>query len=146
LGSLNHWEKASFTEDNKSIQKLIETVFTAHGNAYRTSSSKTLKLHLRGTPFQLQVWQALFDIPYGCTVSYDAIAKRIQKPLAVRAVGTAIGRNPIAILIPCHRVISKTGKIHRYRYGTPRKKDILKTEEEIIENRKSVQNTLDKFY
>ncbi|WP_156320874.1 methylated-DNA--[protein]-cysteine S-methyltransferase [Bacillus sp. JCM 19041] len=82
-----------------------------------------------GTPFQQAVWQALQDIPYGETVTYSAIAEKIDKPKAVRAVGTAIGANPILIAVPCHRVVSKSGRGSGYRGGLDMKQALLELEQ-----------------
>ncbi|MFN2430864.1 MAG: methylated-DNA--[protein]-cysteine S-methyltransferase, partial [Cryomorphaceae bacterium] len=82
---------------------------------------KTLQLHLKGTPFQLKVWEALLQIPIGRLSSYATVAHNIGSPNASRAVGTAIGKNPIAYLIPCHRVIQSGGLLGGYRWGTTRK-------------------------
>lgn len=84
-----------------------------------------LTLHLRGTPFQLQVWQALLTIPSGQLCSYGQLAAQLERPRAARAVGTAIGQNPIACLIPCHRVICASGALGGYRWGVSRKAAIL---------------------
>ena len=81
-----------------------------------------------GTPFQSQVWRALCDIPYGETVSYGEIAKRIGNPNAVRAVGLANGSNPIAVIIPCHRVIGSNGSLTGYGGGLPIKQALLALE------------------
>ena len=80
-----------------------------------------VKLHLKGTDFQLKVWEALLKIPMGDLTTYGSIAASIQKPSASRAVGTAIGSNPVAFLIPCHRVIQATGNLGGYMWGTTRK-------------------------
>jgi AraC family transcriptional regulator of adaptative response/methylated-DNA-[protein]-cysteine methyltransferase len=87
-----------------------------------------LNVHLRGTNFQLKVWEALLQIPSGAATTYEGIASRIGKPAAMRAVGTAVGHNPIAVLIPCHRVIRKAGEFGNYRYGALRKKALLARE------------------
>ncbi len=84
-----------------------------------------VKLHLKGTPFQLKVWEALLKIPAGQASTYAAIAQSIDHPKAVRAVGSAVGANPIAYLIPCHRVIRSTGIIGDYHWGTTRKTAML---------------------
>ena len=86
---------------------------------------KQVKLHLKGTAFQLKVWESLLKIPTGSVDSYGNIAKAIQQAKASRAVGTAIGQNPVAFLIPCHRVIQATGGIGGYRWGTTRKTAII---------------------
>ncbi|KAA0941675.1 methylated-DNA--[protein]-cysteine S-methyltransferase [Sporosarcina sp. ANT_H38] len=87
-----------------------------------------LPIDLHGTPFQQIVWKALQEIPYGQTVSYSDIAKRIEKPNAVRAVGTAIGANPVLIVVPCHRVIAKNGKLGGFRAGLEMKVQLLELE------------------
>jgi AraC family transcriptional regulator of adaptative response/methylated-DNA-[protein]-cysteine methyltransferase len=84
-----------------------------------------IRLHLKGTPFQLKVWESLLNIPLGKLTSYGSVANQIGKPNASRAVGTAIGNNPIAFLIPCHRVIQSSGNIGGYRWGNSRKSAII---------------------
>lgn len=84
-----------------------------------------IKLHLKGTAFQLKVWETLLKIPSGKLASYGSIARHIQKPLASRAVGTAIGDNPVAFLIPCHRVIQASGLFGEYHWGATRKTAII---------------------
>ncbi|WP_424001425.1 methylated-DNA--[protein]-cysteine S-methyltransferase [Maribacter sp. IgM3_T14_3] len=85
------------------------------------SHISNIKLHLKGTDFQLKVWDALLKIPMGQLSSYGKIAEQLQKPKASRAVGTAIGSNPVAFLIPCHRVIQASGNIGGYAWGNTRK-------------------------
>jgi methylated-DNA-[protein]-cysteine S-methyltransferase len=87
-----------------------------------------LPLALQGTPFQLRVWNALCAIPYGTTTSYGELAKQIGQPKAVRAVGLANGANPIAIIVPCHRVIGSNGKLTGYGGGLPLKENLLALE------------------
>lgn len=89
------------------------------------SQISKIKLHLKGTDFQLKVWDALLKIPLGQLSSYGKIAQKIQKPKASRAVGTAIGSNPVAFLIPCHRVIQSSGEIGGYMWGNTRKTSII---------------------
>lgn len=88
----------------------------------------TLPLAARGTAFQQAVWQALCDIPYGETRSYGDIARAIDKPAAVRAVGAANGRNPLSIIVPCHRVIGQNGSLTGYAGGLPIKQELLRLE------------------
>lgn len=83
---------------------------------------------LTGTPFQVTVWQALRDIPYGETISYGELARRIGRPSASRAVGAANGRNPVSIVVPCHRVIGGDGSLTGYGWGTARKAWLLEHE------------------
>jgi AraC family transcriptional regulator of adaptative response/methylated-DNA-[protein]-cysteine methyltransferase len=92
---------------------------------FASESKKQTVLHVPGTAFQLKVWQALLRIPPGRLASYGQIAQAIGKPSAARAVGTAIGRNPVAIAIPCHRVIRENGMLGGYHWGEGRKLSIL---------------------
>jgi AraC family transcriptional regulator of adaptative response/methylated-DNA-[protein]-cysteine methyltransferase len=80
-----------------------------------------IKLHLKGTEFQLKVWEMLLKIPMGQLTTYGTIARGIDRPHACRAVGTAIGDNPVAFLIPCHRIIQSTGVLGNYHWGSARK-------------------------
>ena len=111
-------------EDYKATVSLIEPIFDLRYNHH----GKPLNVHLRGTNFQLKVWEALLQVPLGAVTTYSGIAARIGKPNALRAVGTAVGHNPIAVLIPCHRVIRKVGEFGNYRYGELRKKALLARE------------------
>jgi methylated-DNA-[protein]-cysteine S-methyltransferase len=89
----------------------------------------TLPLDLRGTPFQKGVWEALLEIPYGETRSYSDIARAIGRPAAVRAIGLANGANPVSIIVPCHRVIGKSGDLVGYGGGLERKRALLELED-----------------
>ena len=121
--------EAKYAEDNKAIQKTAERIMAIwRGEGDRR---KKLTLDLHGTNLQIQVWQALLRIPLGETLTYGDIAKEIKKPKASRAVGNAVGLNPISLLIPCHRVIRSTGIIDNYGWGSPRKKLILGVEGSI---------------
>ena len=88
----------------------------------------SLALAPAGTPFQQRVWQALREIPYGATISYGELARRIGQPRAVRAVGLANGRNPLSIIVPCHRVIGADGTLTGYGGGLARKRFLLALE------------------
>ncbi|HEY3810068.1 MAG TPA: methylated-DNA--[protein]-cysteine S-methyltransferase [Acidimicrobiales bacterium] len=94
----------------------------------RTRREFDLPLELHGTPFQVEVWTALRAIPYGETTSYAALAEAIGRPAAVRAVGAANGRNPISIIVPCHRVIGADGGLTGYGWGVDRKAWLLEHE------------------
>ncbi len=94
-----------------------------------------LSLAPQGTPFQMRVWQALTEIPYGSTASYGQIATRIGQPTAMRAVGLANGRNPLAIVIPCHRVIGASGTLVGYGGGLDRKRWLLDLEANVLAQR-----------
>ncbi|NMH86565.1 bifunctional helix-turn-helix domain-containing protein/methylated-DNA--[protein]-cysteine S-methyltransferase [Flavivirga algicola] len=89
------------------------------------SKLNNIKLHLKGTPFQLKVWETLLKIPRGGLSTYGSIGNEIEKPKASRAIGTAIGSNPVAFIIPCHRVIKSTGEIGGYMWGNTRKSAII---------------------
>lgn len=97
----------------------LDEYFAGHRRAF------DLPLRLHGTEFQQRVWKALKEIPYGATLSYGELAKRIDSPTASRAVGLANGRNPISILVPCHRVIGADGSLTGYGGGLPRKQWLL---------------------
>jgi AraC family transcriptional regulator of adaptative response/methylated-DNA-[protein]-cysteine methyltransferase len=120
---VNEWKQAQMFEDHRVTAPLVEPIFdlSQRGNT-------SLQLHLRGTNFQLKVWEALLNIPAGAVTTYEGVASMIGVPGAMRAVGTAIGHNPVAVLIPCHRVIRKIGEFGNYRYGAPRKKALLARE------------------
>jgi len=118
------WKEARMIEDYRTTGQLVEPIFALR---FR-DRIKPLNLHLRGTNFQLKVWEALLQIPTGAVTTYEGLAQRIGQPNASRAVGTAVGHNPIAVLIPCHRVIRKVGDFGNYRYGALRKKALLTRE------------------
>ena len=96
-----------------------------------------LLLHPKGTPFQKAVWKALMKIPYGETRSYGDVAKAVGRPTAVRAVGLANGRNPLPIVVPCHRVIGASGKLVGYGGGLPVKQALLDREREVSAARRT---------
>ncbi len=118
------WKQARMIEDYKSTASLVEPIFDLRDSG----RGKPLNVHLRGTNFQLKVWEALLQVQAGAVTTYEGIASSIGKPGATRAVGTAVGHNPIAVLIPCHRVIRKVGEFGNYRYGALRKKALLARE------------------
>ena len=115
------WPGITLRHEPTAVQFLADQVFHVAGR----SSSQPLPVMLRGSAFQLKVWEALLKIPEGRLVSYDQIADAIGQPTASRAVGTAIASNPVGYLIPCHRVIKKTGLFGGYRWGTARKQAML---------------------
>ena len=127
------FENANLSEQELPIHLEAVRIFNPEDN-----SLKRIKLHLKGTPFQLKVWQALLQIPLGEVSSYKDIANKIEQPNASRAVGTAIGQNPIAYLIPCHRVIQTTGQTGGYRWKPIRKSVILGWE--FAQNDKEITN------
>ena len=119
------WTDARLREDQKATGAYVEKIF----NARRPKrNERPIRLLCRGTDFQIKVWEALLKVPKGSVVTYKTIAAEIGSPRAVRAVGTAIGKNPVAYLVPCHRVIRSAGGLGGYRWGISRKKAILGTE------------------
>lgn len=115
------WPQAEFVVDEEATRPFLDPIF----NLSEAKERPSLPLYLKGTNFQIQVWQALLQIPAGTAVSYGTVAQMIGNPKASRAVGSATGSNPIAYLIPCHRVIQQAGNLGNYRWGTSRKKAIL---------------------
>jgi AraC family transcriptional regulator of adaptative response/methylated-DNA-[protein]-cysteine methyltransferase len=115
------WPGASFREDRKGTRPLIDRIFSR----YRREDEYPITLHVAGTNLQIRVWEALLHIPPGTLIAYGDLAERAGFPGAARAVGTAVGQNPIAYLIPCHRVIRSTGAFGNYGGGPVRKKAIL---------------------
>jgi AraC family transcriptional regulator of adaptative response/methylated-DNA-[protein]-cysteine methyltransferase len=115
------WKNAVIVENSSMTANTADRIFS--GN-WRDQTAK-LKLFIHGTNFQIKVWEALLRIPMGKMVTYEEIASYVGKPRAARAVGQAVASNPIAYLIPCHRVIRKIGEFGGYRWGSARKKAIL---------------------
>ena len=111
---------ANYTEQN---DELIEKVIRFFDHDWEKPAE--IKLHLKATEFQLKVWETLLKIPEGELSSYAKIAEQIDNPKATRAVGSAVGDNPVSFLIPCHRVIRSTGVIGEYHWGTARKKAMI---------------------
>ena len=112
----SQFPKARFKQVVDTIQQNALFIFTQDWK-----DLSKIKLHLKGTPFQIKVWEALLKIPMGDVSTYSGIATSINNPNASRAVGTAIGDNPVAFLIPCHRVIRSTGDFGQYHWGSIRK-------------------------
>lgn len=116
LAVLKHkFPNASYTEATDDFQTEALNAFSHEASAAK------VKLHLKGTPFQLKVWQALLTIPTGNLITYGGIARIVNSPNASRAVGSAVGDNPVAFIIPCHRVIQSTGIMGNYHWGSNRK-------------------------
>ena len=116
-----NWPEAEFVEDKSVTDQVVRRIFSADPSR----EARPFHLLLKGTNFQVNVWRALLTIPRGRVLSYQDIAVYLGHPKAFRAVGNAIAINPVGYLIPCHRVVAKSGKIHRYRWGAARKKAIL---------------------
>ena len=117
----SEWPLADFVLDLSGTETAANRLFSPA----MWDQAQPFHVTLKGTNFQVKVWQALLSIPQGAMVSYGDLAAFIGRPTAVRAAAGAVAKNPIAYLIPCHRVISKAGKIHRYRWSAPRKRAIL---------------------
>ena len=115
------WQEAQIVEDPGASQDLIDRIF----NPSFVGTDAPLHLILNGTNFQIKVWEALIKIPFGAVVSYEDVAIQAGVPGATRAVGSAVGKNPISFIIPCHRVIRKTADFGNYGGGKARKKAIL---------------------
>lgn len=116
----------TFEENREKVAQYIDQLEAYFKGELREFD---MPIHVKGTPFQLAVWDALKELPYGTTTSYSGIAERIGNPKAVRAVGAAIGANPILAIIPCHRVIGKNGKMTGFRSGIPMKEFLLQLEQ-----------------
>ena len=119
-----YFPSAQFIYNDEAIEQCLPVIL----KAWKQDRLMDLELDLQGTDFQKTVWQALTDIPLGATVSYGDVANDIGKPKAFRAVGTAVGQNPISLIIPCHRVVQKTGALGNYGWGLPIKEKILAQE------------------
>jgi methylated-DNA-[protein]-cysteine S-methyltransferase len=120
-----HYPKAKLQEGlaPAPVRQAFEAYFRGEARALEAAPWQA-----RGTPFQMQVWQALCTIPAGETLSYAGLAQRIGRPTAVRAVGLANGSNPVAVIVPCHRVIGSDGSLTGYGGGLPRKRWLLELE------------------
>ncbi|MFZ1467943.1 MAG: bifunctional helix-turn-helix domain-containing protein/methylated-DNA--[protein]-cysteine S-methyltransferase [Paracoccaceae bacterium] len=112
------WPQASYTENPTALAPWVAA-------AFGTDPGRSTPLHLIGAPFQIKVWEALLAIPSGHVTTYGDIAGAIGHPAAHRAVGTAVGRNPISFLIPCHRALRRDGGLGGYHWGLPRKRAML---------------------
>lgn len=119
------WPQARWLRDDRVAESWAARIFIGRekGNA-----GTSLKVFVRGTPFQVRVWQALLRIPTGTLTTYGELAARVGNPTASRAVGSAVGANPLSYLIPCHRVIRGTGVIGEYRWGHLRKRALIAQE------------------
>ncbi len=110
------WPAATYVADPYAIAPWVEAAFSGRGKT---------RLQLIGAPFAIKVWQALLEVPSGHVTTYSDIAARIGQPRAVRAAATAVGRNPISWLIPCHRALRKSGELGGYHWGLPVKRAML---------------------
>jgi AraC family transcriptional regulator, regulatory protein of adaptative response / methylated-DNA-[protein]-cysteine methyltransferase len=130
------WGRARLVSQPRRVAPLAAAIFAATSD-WRAGAShpdaRPLHLVLKGTNFQIKVWEALLRIPAGAAVSYQDLARHLGMPAAARAVGNAVGANPVPFVIPCHRVLRKAGDFGGYRYGTARKQAILAWESAALE-------------
>jgi len=131
LGELRQrWALAELVADEDTVRALAERAFLPAAGA-----AAPVEIVLAGTNFQLKVWEALLRVPSGSVVTYQDIAVAIGMPASMRAVGNAVGANPIPVLVPCHRVIRKDGALGGYRYGVTRKRALLGREQAAADER-----------
>lgn len=116
----NIFSNANYSQILSSIQQNALFIFSQDWNKL-----DEIKLHLKGTDFQIKIWQTLLEVPVGGLTTYSSLAQKAGYTGASRAVGTAVGSNPVAFLIPCHRVIKSTGEIGQYHWGAIRKNVII---------------------
>ncbi|GHM99554.1 methylated-DNA--protein-cysteine methyltransferase [Cytophagales bacterium WSM2-2] len=114
-----HWHNSVFHQDQEITSGFIQSIFG------QSEKKKKLHVFVKGTNFQIKVWEALLRLPVGSVATYQNIAQQIQSPRAMQAVGSAVGSNHVAYLIPCHRVIRKDGVLGEYRWTSTRKKSII---------------------
>jgi AraC family transcriptional regulator, regulatory protein of adaptative response / methylated-DNA-[protein]-cysteine methyltransferase len=128
------WPGAALRADAGATSAVIGRMFSPRGARAGADGTAPLALHVRGTNFQVKVWEALLRVPEGAVVAYGELAAAAGRPSATRAVASAVARNPVAYLIPCHRVIRKTGAFGEYRWGAPRKRAMLAWESAMRED------------
>jgi AraC family transcriptional regulator of adaptative response/methylated-DNA-[protein]-cysteine methyltransferase len=117
----SRWPKARYIEDQSATAPYAARVF----DPTQWNADKPLRVVLIGTDFQIRVWEGLLNIPFGGGSTYGDLACQIGKPKAARAVGAAVGRNPVSFVVPCHRVIGKSGELTGYHWGLTRKRAML---------------------
>ena len=124
----NRWPNARFVRDDARIAPLVAQAFEPG----QWSPERPVRVVLIGTDFEVKVWETLLKIPVGRATTYQSVASHIGKPTASRAVGAAVGKNPISFVVPCHRVVGSTGALTGYHWGVPRKRAILGWEAGVI--------------
>lgn len=117
----SRWPNAEYVEDREATASYAQRIF----DPKRWDPKEPLRIVLIGSDFQVRVWEALLRIPLGCAVTYSSIAERLGQPTASRAVGAAVGRNPISFVVPCHRALGKSGALTGYHWGLTRKRAML---------------------
>jgi len=124
----DRWPNARFSRDDAKVTPVAARVF----EPARWNADQPVKVVLIGTDFEVKVWETLLKIPVGRATTYQSVAEHIGKPTASRAVGAAVGKNPISFVVPCHRVVGSTGALTGYHWGVPRKRAILGWEAGVI--------------
>jgi AraC family transcriptional regulator of adaptative response/methylated-DNA-[protein]-cysteine methyltransferase len=124
----NRWPRARFTRNDARIVQMAAGIFEPG----RWSPDQPVRVVLIGTDFEVKVWETLLKIPVGQAVTYSNVANHIGRPTASRAVGAAVGKNPISFVVPCHRVVGTSGALTGYHWGVPRKRAILGWEAGVI--------------
>lgn len=122
------WPKARFRRDDARIAPLVAEIF----DPARWAADRPVRVVLIGTDFEVKVWETLLRIPVGCAATYGEVANFIGRPTAARAVGAAVGKNPISFVVPCHRVVGTSGALTGYHWGVPRKRAILGWEAGVV--------------
>jgi AraC family transcriptional regulator, regulatory protein of adaptative response / methylated-DNA-[protein]-cysteine methyltransferase len=117
----SRWPRARFVRDDARVAPLVARIF----DSSRWSADQPVRIVLIGTDFEVKVWETLLTIPCGRATTYGDLAARIGRPTAARAVGAAVGKNPISFVVPCHRVVGAAGALTGYHWGVPRKRAIL---------------------
>ena len=115
------WPRARYTRSPEQIAPLARRIFEPD----QWRPDQPLRVFLIGTDFEVRVWETLLGIPLGCATTYGTLAETLDKPKAARAVGSAVGRNPISFVVPCHRVVGKAGALTGYHWGLTRKRAML---------------------
>jgi AraC family transcriptional regulator of adaptative response/methylated-DNA-[protein]-cysteine methyltransferase len=124
----NRWPNARFTRDDGRVAPVVAQVF----DPARWSAESPVRVVLIGTDFEVKVWETLLKIPVGTATTYSKVASHIGRPAASRAVGAAVGKNPISFVVPCHRVVGTSGALTGYHWGVPRKRAILGWEAGVV--------------
>jgi AraC family transcriptional regulator of adaptative response/methylated-DNA-[protein]-cysteine methyltransferase len=118
---MRRWPRAEYVEDAAATAPLASRIF----NPEKWRAETPLRVVLIGSDFEVRVWEALLKVPVGCATTYSDVARRIERPSAARAVGAAVGKNPISFVVPCHRVLGRSGALTGYHWGLTRKRAIL---------------------
>lgn len=118
---MQRWPKAAYVEDQAATEPFARRIF----DPQQWRSDTPLRIVLIGTDFEVRVWETLLRIPFGQATTYSDVARHIERPKAARAVGAAVGKNPISFVVPCHRVLGRSGSLTGYHWGLTRKRAIL---------------------